>query len=50
MTAECMEEWDDLVLWFSEGKSVYKAMELKMQYKQLTPSQQQKYEHRYEKH
>ena len=41
MTAECLEECDDLILWFSEGKYVYKAMELKMQYKPLTPSQQQ---------
>ena len=43
------EECDDLILWFSEGKYVYKAMELKMQYKPLSPSQQQKYDHRYEK-
>ena len=49
MTAECLEECDDLILWFSEGQYVYKAMELKMQYKPLTPSQQQKYDHRYEK-
>ncbi|MGC4020367.1 MAG: hypothetical protein QM793_14845 [Muricomes sp.] len=49
MTAECLEECDDLILWFSEGKYVYKAMELKMQYKQLTPSQQEKYDRRYEK-
>lgn len=49
MTAECLEECDDLILWFSEGKFVYKAMELKMQYKPLTPSQQEKYDHRYEK-
>ena len=30
MTAECLEECDDLILWFSEGQYVYKAMELKM--------------------
>ena len=46
MTAECLEECDDLILWFSEGKYVYKAMELKMQYKPLTPSQQEKYDKR----
>ena len=40
MTAECLEECDDLILWFSEGKYVYKAMELKMKYKPLTPLQQ----------
>ncbi len=49
MMTECLEECDDLILWFSEGKYVYKAMELKMQYKSLSPSQQQKYDHRYEK-
>ena len=49
MTGECLEECDDLILWFSEGKYVYQAMELKMQYKPLTPSQQEKYDRRYEK-
>ena len=49
MTAECLEECDDLILWFSEGKYVYQAMELKMHYKPLTPSQQEKYDRRYEK-
>lgn len=39
MTAECLEECDDLILWFSEGKYVYQAMELKMRYKPLTPAQ-----------
>ncbi|MBS5132627.1 MAG: hypothetical protein KHY96_05630 [Lachnospiraceae bacterium] len=43
MTAECLEECDDLILWFSEGKYVYQAMELKMKYKPLTPMQQEKY-------
>ena len=46
MTAECLEECDDLILWFSEGKYVYKAMELKMKYKPLTPLQQEKYNSR----
>ena len=46
MITECLEECDDLILWFSEGKYVYKAMELKMQYKPLTPSQQEKYDKR----
>jgi len=48
MTAECLEECDDLILWFSEGKYVYQAMELKKQYKPLTPSQQEKYDRRFE--
>ena len=48
MTAECLEECDDLILWFSEGKYVYQAMELKMRYKPLTPAQQEKYRQRSE--
>ena len=44
MTRECLEECDDLILWFSEGKYVYLAMELKMKYKPLTPLQQEKYD------
>ncbi len=44
MTAECLEECDDLILWFSEGKYVYQSMELKMKYKPLTPLQQEKYD------
>ncbi len=43
MTAKCLEECDDLILWFSEGRYVYQAMELKMKYKPLTPLQQEKY-------
>lgn len=45
-SAECLEECDDLILWFSEGKYVYQAMELKMKYKPLTPLQKEKYENR----
>ena len=47
MTAECLEECDDLILWFSEGTYVYQAMELKMKYKPLTPLQQEKYDSRF---
>ena len=43
MVAESIEECDDLILWFSEGKYVKRAMELKMTYKPLTPLQQEKY-------
>ena len=46
MIAECLEECDDLILWFSEGRYVYQAMELKMKYKPLTPLQQDKYDSR----
>ena len=48
MIEECLEECDDLILWFSEGKDVFKAMELKMKYKPLTPLQQEKYDKRFE--
>ena len=43
-TAECLEECDDLILWFSEGKYVYQAMELKRKYRPLTPLQKEKYD------
>ncbi|WP_461818608.1 hypothetical protein [Faecalimonas sp.] len=49
MIPECLEECDDLILWFSEGKYVLKAMELKMQHKPLTPLQQEKYDRFLEK-
>lgn len=45
---ECIEACDELVLWFSEGEYVVKAMELKMKYQELTASQQEKYERRFE--
>lgn len=48
MTQECIEECDDIILWFSEGVYVVKAMELKMKHTPLTPSQQEKYDHRFE--
>ncbi len=44
----CVEECDELILWFSEGEYVAKAMELKMKYQELTASQQEKFEHRYD--
>lgn len=44
MKEECIETCDDLILWFSEGKYVTKAMELKMKFTSLTPQQQEKYE------
>lgn len=43
-TEECVETCDDLILWFSEGKYVTKAMELKMKFTALTPQQKEKYE------
>lgn len=41
---KCVETCDDLILWFGEGKYVTKAMELKMTYTPLSPSQKEKYE------
>ena len=49
MLPECLGECDDLILWFSEGKYVLKAMELKMKHKPLTPLQQEKYDRFVEK-
>lgn len=40
---KCVEECDELILWFGEGKYVTKAMELKMLHEALTPLQQEKY-------
>jgi len=40
---KCVEECDNLILWFGEGKYVTKAMELKMLHAPLTPEQQKKY-------
>lgn len=42
----CVEECDELILWFGEGRYVYKAMELKMLHEPLSPSQKEKYDHR----
>jgi len=49
MPEECIRECDELILWFSEGEYVIKAMELKMQYEDLTLEQQEKYDHRMDK-
>ena len=48
LATRCVEECDELILWFGEGKYVVKAMELKMLHEPLTPSQQQKYDHRFD--
>ncbi len=44
MEKECVQECDELILWFSEGEYVAKALELKQQYEPLTASQQMKYQ------
>ena len=48
LAARCVEECDELILWFGEGKYVIKAMELKMLHQPLTPEQQKKYDHRFD--
>ena len=47
LATRCVEECDELILWFGEGKYVIKAMELKMLHAPLTSSQQEKYDHRF---
>ncbi len=44
---KCIEQCDTVMLWFSDGKYVDKAMDLKMIYTPLTKSQQQRYEARW---
>lgn len=45
---KCVEECDELILWFGKGRYVYKAMELKMLHEPLTPSQQEAYDQRFD--
>ena len=47
LATECVEECDQLILWFGEGKYVLKAMELKRLYVALSPAQQQLYDRQY---
>lgn len=47
LSTRCIEECDELILWFGEGKYVIKAMELKMLHQPLTPAQRKKYENRF---
>ena len=49
LAARCVEECDELILWFGEGRYVIKAMELKMLHEPLSPIQQEKYDHRFDK-
>ena len=45
-TEKCVHLCDDMILWFSEGKYVTKAMELKMKLRPLTAEQLRKYHNR----
>ena len=47
LVTRCVEECDELILWFGEGKYVYKAMELKRLHEPLTPEQQMRYDARF---
>ncbi len=48
LATRCVEECDELILWFGDGKYVIKAMELKMLHQPLTPKQQEQYDRRFE--
>lgn len=50
LAARCVEECDEMILWFGEGEYVIKAMELKMLHQPLSPEQQEKYDLRFEAH
>ena len=48
LATKCIEECDELILWFGEGKYVVKAMELKMLHQPLTDEQQGRYDSRFQ--
>ncbi len=48
LAARCVEECDEMILWFGEGEYVVKAMELKMLHQPLSIEQQEKYDHRFD--
>lgn len=48
LATRCVEECDELILWFGEGKYVIKAMELKMLHQPLTYAQKEIYDHRFD--
>ncbi len=50
LATRCVEECDELILWFGEGKYVIKAMELKMLHQPLSFAQQEAYDHRYDEY
>uniref|UniRef100_UPI004056C946 tetratricopeptide repeat protein n=1 Tax=Acetatifactor sp. TaxID=1872090 RepID=UPI004056C946 len=47
LATRCVEECDEMILWFGDGKYVIKAMELKKLHQPLSPAQQEKYENRF---
>lgn len=44
LTTKCVEECDEMFLWFGEGRYVIKALELKSLHQPLSPEQQEKYD------
>lgn len=44
LTTKCVEECDEMYLWFGEGRYVIKALELKALHQPLSPEQQEKYD------
>ncbi len=44
LETKCVEECDEMFLWFGDGRHVMKALELKMLHQPLTAPQQEKYE------
>lgn len=47
MYDKCIAECDEMVLWFSDGKYVKKALELKMKHTKLTDAEKEKYKELY---
>jgi len=47
LASKCVDECDELILWFGDGKYVIKAMELKMLHQPLSEEQQYKYDNRF---
>ena len=47
LASKCVDECDEMIVWFGDGKYVIKAMELKMIHQPLTPDQQYKYDRRF---
>ena len=43
LSTKCVEECDELIIWFSDGRYVKKAMELKMLHQPLTAAQEASY-------
>ena len=48
LATRCVEECDEMILWFGEGEYVVKAMELKMLHQPLSAEQQEKYDNRFD--